>query len=174
MGQITMDHLAASGPQPQHLEVLSGWKDIGNYLGKGVRTVQRYERELGLPVRRPSAKQRGSVLATKGELDAWVLGGTVRGHTESPRPRSARTDEQHRKLLSAMERMKTLCNETKRLREECCLSRATLFRSIRLVIPHVHEDPFQRLESQMAAKPASSLESRADAVCNAARMLKVG
>lgn len=51
---------------------LSGWKDIANYLGKGVRTVQRYEREMRLPVRRPAGKPRASVVATKAELDAWV------------------------------------------------------------------------------------------------------
>ena len=32
--------------------ILSGWKEIANHLGKGVRTVQRYELELALPVRR--------------------------------------------------------------------------------------------------------------------------
>jgi hypothetical protein len=53
-------------------EILSGWKDIANYLGKGVRTVQRYERELGLPVRRPSGKMKGSVIATQAELSSWV------------------------------------------------------------------------------------------------------
>jgi hypothetical protein len=53
-------------------EVLSGWKDIANYMGKGVRTVQRYERELGLPIRRPSGRTRGSVLVTKAELDVWI------------------------------------------------------------------------------------------------------
>jgi hypothetical protein len=52
--------------------ILSGWKDIATYLGKGVRTVQRYERELRLPVRRPAGKRRGSVLATRDELDLWV------------------------------------------------------------------------------------------------------
>jgi len=31
---------------------LDGWKEISNYLGKGVRTAQRYEQELGLPIRR--------------------------------------------------------------------------------------------------------------------------
>jgi hypothetical protein len=51
---------------------LSGWKDIANYLEKGVRTVQRYERHLGLPVHRPSADNRGGVIATKAEVDAWV------------------------------------------------------------------------------------------------------
>jgi len=54
-------------------QFLSGWKEVANYLGKGVRTVQRYERCFGLPVRRPAGKSRGSVLATKAELDAWVL-----------------------------------------------------------------------------------------------------
>src|SRR5215831_11991237 len=53
-------------------EIMSGWKDIANYLGKGVRTVQRYEREGALPVRRPPHKKVGSVVARKGELDAWV------------------------------------------------------------------------------------------------------
>jgi len=56
--------------EPPHF--LSGWKEIANYLGKGVRTVQRYERELALPVRRPAGKSTGSVVATKAELDGWV------------------------------------------------------------------------------------------------------
>lgn len=59
-------------------QFLSGWKEISNYLGKGVRTVQRYERELGLPVRRPAAKDRGSVVATKDEIDAWVHASPIR------------------------------------------------------------------------------------------------
>jgi methyl-accepting chemotaxis protein len=57
---------------------LSGWKDIANYLGRGVRTVQRYERELGLPVRRPAGKASGSVVATQAELDAWVMASPIR------------------------------------------------------------------------------------------------
>ena len=59
-------------------EILSGWKDIANYLGKGVRTVQRYERELGLPVHRPAGKYVGSVIVTKAELDRWVAAGPTR------------------------------------------------------------------------------------------------
>ena len=53
-------------------EYLSGWKDIANYLGKSVRTVQRYERHLGLPVHRLSRGFQGSVIAAKAEVDAWV------------------------------------------------------------------------------------------------------
>jgi hypothetical protein len=66
---------------PQNLQqpkFLSGWKDIAAYLGKGVRTVQRYERDLGLPVRRPAGKNRAAVVATKAELDAWVGASPIR------------------------------------------------------------------------------------------------
>lgn len=53
-------------------EILSGWKEIAAYLGRGVRTVQRYEHQLGLPTRRISGHRSGSVLATKSDLDSWV------------------------------------------------------------------------------------------------------
>jgi hypothetical protein len=54
------------------LEIFSGWKEIASYLRKGVRTVQRYERELGLPIHRPNGKTVGAVMAAKKELDDWV------------------------------------------------------------------------------------------------------
>jgi hypothetical protein len=53
--------------------VLSSWKDIASYLGKGVRTVQRWERHLGLPVRRPiGASQKSAVLLYRGDVDTWL------------------------------------------------------------------------------------------------------
>jgi hypothetical protein len=53
-------------------EILSGWKDIARYLGKGVRTAQRYANELGLPVRRVSGNYSGAVIARKSDLDSWI------------------------------------------------------------------------------------------------------
>ncbi len=53
-------------------EVLSGWKEIARYLDLGVRTVQRYERELHLPIRRLSGNRRSAVIAAKSDLDSWV------------------------------------------------------------------------------------------------------
>lgn len=50
--------------------VLGSWKEIAHYLGKSVRSVQRWESELGLPVHRPG--QAGIVLAYPTELDCWV------------------------------------------------------------------------------------------------------
>jgi len=52
--------------------VLNSWKEIANYLGRGVRTVQRWERDLGLPVRRPRARSRSAVVAISDEIDVWL------------------------------------------------------------------------------------------------------
>ena len=52
--------------------VLGSWKEIADYLGKGVRTVQRWERCSGLPVHRPSGSSKGVVLAFPAELDRWA------------------------------------------------------------------------------------------------------
>lgn len=56
----------------QQSNLLTSWKEIANYLGKGVRTVQRWEVTLGLPVRRPDKSAYGIVQATREELDAWL------------------------------------------------------------------------------------------------------
>jgi hypothetical protein len=66
------------------IEALSGWKDIARYLGKGVRTVQRYEREFGLPVRRLAGTRRSSVIATKAELDGWIAASPIREAFQLP------------------------------------------------------------------------------------------
>lgn len=52
--------------------VLTSWKEIAAHLGKSIRTVQRWERELALPVRRPDLRRSGIVLADPAELDAWL------------------------------------------------------------------------------------------------------
>ena len=54
--------------------VLHSWKEIANYMGRGVRTLQRYEAQLALPIHRPSAHNRSAVLAFTDELDAWLKG----------------------------------------------------------------------------------------------------
>lgn len=52
-------------------EVLNSWKEIAAYTGRGIRTIQRWERELGFPVRRPREKSRSAVIAIKSEIDHW-------------------------------------------------------------------------------------------------------
>lgn len=52
--------------------VFTSWKEIASYLGKGVRTVQRWEAQFGLPVQRPNSRAKGIVRASRGELDQWI------------------------------------------------------------------------------------------------------
>lgn len=61
-----------SGSSPASVPVLTSWKDIARYMGKGVRTVQRWEQDFGLPVRRPMGSNKKAILARPHDLDAWV------------------------------------------------------------------------------------------------------
>jgi len=51
---------------------LDSWKDIATYLRRDVRTVIRWEKEKGLPVRRVPGGRRQAVFAYTSELDAWL------------------------------------------------------------------------------------------------------
>jgi hypothetical protein len=71
--------------QPANTSVLSSWKEIASYFGKGVRTVQRWERELGLPVLRPrEGAAKGRVIAHPGDLSSWIGGRWVARAIQRP------------------------------------------------------------------------------------------
>src|SRR6266403_274248 len=50
---------------------LESWGEIAAYLRREIRTVQRWERYQGLPVRRLVIGKLGSVYAYRSELDKW-------------------------------------------------------------------------------------------------------
>ena len=80
--------------------VLSSWKDIARYLGKGVRTVQRWERHLGLPVRRPNgALQKSAVVLYRGDVDAWLA---TRFSARALEKNEARTAQSSRSARSTL------------------------------------------------------------------------
>ncbi|HUO27386.1 MAG TPA: hypothetical protein VMU61_17080 [Candidatus Aquilonibacter sp.] len=107
---------------------LSGWKEIAGYLGKGVRTVQRYEREDGLPVRRPASKSRPAVIATRAEVDAWVAAGAIREQfVLSKMNAKAAALEDIRKNLETMGALRA---QMQSLRSELRSSVSALHRSI--------------------------------------------
>ncbi len=64
----SMTQRPEDGPDESRLD---SWKEIASYLGRGIRTVQRWEREEGLPVHRLDHAKRGSVYASRRELTAW-------------------------------------------------------------------------------------------------------
>jgi hypothetical protein len=63
------------GAQPVSNGRLNSWKEIAEYFATTVRTVQRWEAERGLPVRRLPGAARGRVFALVSELDSWAASG---------------------------------------------------------------------------------------------------
>ena len=112
-------------------EVFSGWKDVANYLGKSVRTVQRYERELGLPIRRPAPKATVAVIATKVELDAWISASPIRAalrRTEATPNNSGMLQE----FKMQVKELHQLRHETAQLRQAVNASLALLRMNLQL------------------------------------------
>src|ERR1700732_584003 len=59
-------------PDPPTDELrLESWGEIAAYLRREIRTVQRWERDQGLPVRRLQIGKLGTVYAYRSELDKW-------------------------------------------------------------------------------------------------------
>src|SRR2546425_6869115 len=50
---------------------LDSWKEIAAYIKRDVRTVQRWEKQEGLPVHRLQHDAQGTVFAYRSEIDAW-------------------------------------------------------------------------------------------------------
>ena len=65
---------ASLGPEgsPPSGKKLDSWGEIASYLGREVRTVQRWEQTEDLPVHRHEHKKKSTVYAYAGELDAWI------------------------------------------------------------------------------------------------------
>lgn len=59
------------GDTPPRPGILTCWKEIAAFFHRDVRTVQRWEREEGLPVHRHPHQRRSSVYAYPDELEAW-------------------------------------------------------------------------------------------------------
>lgn len=53
-------------------DILQGWKDIAAYVSRDVRTVKRWEKQRGLPVRRMPGAGRANVYALIPDLDSWL------------------------------------------------------------------------------------------------------
>lgn len=58
--------------------VLRSWKEIAQYFGTCVKTVQRWERMYDFPVRRLQASKGASVFALRSEVELWQSAATVK------------------------------------------------------------------------------------------------
>ena len=52
-------------------KILDGWKEIAEYVGKSIRTIQRWEKEENFPIKR--IKDKKSVFAYPDEIDKWMV-----------------------------------------------------------------------------------------------------
>lgn len=57
---------------PKSDGILQGWKEIAIYVARDERTVRRWEKDRGLPVRRLPGEGRAVVYAIVAELDGWM------------------------------------------------------------------------------------------------------
>lgn len=96
--------------------VLGSWKEIAQFLGKGVRTVQRWEHELKLPVHRPSNASKGVVIAFPQELEQWAKHQANYGNSEV---RHEQVRRMHASSLLLIERTEALRKNLERVQAEC-------------------------------------------------------
>jgi TolB-like protein/Tfp pilus assembly protein PilF len=67
---------------------LESWGEIAGYLRRDVRTVQRWERYHGLPVRRLRVGKLPTVYAYRSELDKWFLEHQPKPEADDPHDES--------------------------------------------------------------------------------------
>ena len=69
-------------------ERLDSWKEIASYLGRDVRTVQRWERTEGLPVNRHLHQAQHTVYAFKSKIVVWMNERRILSEPTAPPPLS--------------------------------------------------------------------------------------
>lgn len=98
---------------PEEGRILNGWKEIAAYLGRGVRTVQRWEELYKMPVHRIAGADRSAVTAFSTEIENWLRQARIIGEPYV-RPTLIVLDEperdniSHRKLSLEMRKFNVL------------------------------------------------------------------
>ena len=64
--------ISGADGKPRKTDFLMSWKEIAFYIGRGTRTLQRWQREYAFPVRKTHPGAKSTVLAVQGEIDDWV------------------------------------------------------------------------------------------------------
>ncbi len=142
-----------AGPFTASATVLNSWKEIALYVGRGVRTVQRWERDLGLPVHRPRGKQRSAVLAIPEELDYWIQSTPGRARGEFLLLRGNGEPHEPAVVRSAWTRAQNLRTQTRELRARSAALLKELLESTR-----VQHEGTSRLQARIRAMNSDSRE----------------
>ena len=89
----------------QNNDLLNSWKEISKYVDRGVRTVQRWERDFGFPVRRPAGHVKSCVIALRSDIDLWMAT-RDRRTGEVQQKRKATPCEECAKMRSQIEQLR--------------------------------------------------------------------
>jgi hypothetical protein len=99
--------------EPMSRQILSGWKEISNHIERGVRTAQRWESLLGMPVHRPALKNRSAVVAFSDELESWLSRTSPQARDECLAVNDK--EENNENLLRVLDDMSTLVRQSRQL-----------------------------------------------------------
>jgi hypothetical protein len=94
-------------------QILNGWKEISNHIERGVRTAQRWESLLGMPVHRPALKDRSAVVAFSDELEGWLSRASPDTRDECLAVNDK--EENNRNLLQVLDDLSTLVRQSRQL-----------------------------------------------------------
>jgi hypothetical protein len=95
--------------------ILNGWKQISSHIDRGVRTAQRWEVLLGMPVHRPALKDRSAVIAFSDELESWLSRTPTDVRNECVAMDNHGTNvngQRNERLLRALDNMSTLVRQS--------------------------------------------------------------
>jgi hypothetical protein len=106
-------------------QILNGWKEISKHIERGVRTAQRWEATLGMPVHRPALKDRSAVVAFTDELERWI------SRTASSKL-DASSEGSKEALVRVHENMSTLAWHTSELASQTIALQEQLRRSLEI------------------------------------------
>jgi phage terminase Nu1 subunit (DNA packaging protein) len=100
-------------------QILSSWKEIANFFGKGVRTVQRWERNLGLPIYRPEGAPQNIVFARVDDLQKWMSARQAGPTSNLAVPEHQHIERMH-SLLLEVHRNATRLDSISRVSSDLC------------------------------------------------------
>src|SRR5271168_5223936 len=93
--------------------ILNGWKQISCHIERSVRTAQRWEAQMGMPVHRPALRDSGVVVAFTDELDRWIC--RTAPETLDKQAVLSAPEGEEQNLLRVLEDMSTLVWDTEEL-----------------------------------------------------------